>query len=345
MNILELAAHIGLEPKWKASTAGGEYHSSCPVCGGTDRFYMQPYKQMSKCKGFYSCRQCNTTGDAIQFARQFLNFSFHKAAQTVNATISEDTQYQILKQSYSPRLITLKEPPKKWTETATKYMEQAYTQLLHKKDTLEFLASRGITINIIHQYKFGWSPKDNFFLRSDWGLEEQQSINGKPRKLWIPKGLIIPINKPNEQIVRLKVRRSDWKNGDTLPKYIAISGSMNGLSLIGNQKHTTIVVVESELDAYALNCIVGDFIFVVAVGSNIKNPDNLTDYYAKNASNLLICHDNDTAGKKMFAKWCNLYFHAKALSTPVGKDIGEAIQKDFNIKEWLLQTIKGIHAY
>jgi DNA primase len=339
MTILDLAVQIGLYPRRKSSTAGGEYHSSCPICGGTDRFYIQPYKQMNKCSGSYCCRQCGVKGDAIQFARQFLNLSFQEAVRTVDATIQERTSFPLLKQSYAPQITTLNEPSMHWTARATDYVERAHKQLLLEKDVLRFLYSRGLPIEIIRRYKLGWSSKDQFFSRTDWGLEEQYSPNGKLAKLWIPKGLLIPVHKSTGQIIRLKVRRHDWKEGDTLPKYAAISGSMNGLSIIGNPKHNVMVVMESELDAYAVDYLAHDFAFVVAVGSNIKNPDNVTDYHAKNTQTLLICHDNDEAGNKMLSKWYRLYPHARSYPTPIGKDIGEAIQNGFDVREWLLQSI------
>lgn len=71
MTILDMAMQRGIRPKWVAGTAGGEYHSECPECGGMDRFYIQPHKQMKNCKGYFCCRKCGTSGDAIQFARKF----------------------------------------------------------------------------------------------------------------------------------------------------------------------------------------------------------------------------------------------------------------------------------
>src|ERR1700682_3772091 len=53
--------------------------------------------------------------------------------------------------------------------------------------------------------------------------------------------------------------------------------------------------------------------------------------WAQLARNLLICHDNDAAGEKMFAKWKRLYPDAVKYPTPVGKDIGEAIEMGFDV--------------
>ncbi len=339
MTILELAHQIGLNPKWVASTGGGEYHSACPTCGGTKRFYMHPSKQMSKCMGAYRCRECGIHGDAIEFARRFLNLSFQEAAQTVNAIIIEKTISPTFKKSYSSQITKLKPPPEKWISDASDFVEQAHQRLLHRKDILNFLASRGIPINVVIRHKLGWSEKDEYFSRPDWGLDKQLNDNGKARLLWIPKGIVIPSIEPSGKVVRLKIRRCDWKKGDELPKYVAISGSMNGLNLIGNTTHNSMLVVESELDGYATENAVSDFAFVIAVGSNTKNPDNLTDNLAKNKTHLCILHDNDDAGRVMLRKWQQLYPHAKGYTTPIGKDIGEAIEQGLNIRSWILTKI------
>lgn len=336
MIILELAMQIGLRPQWKASTAGGEYFSQCPSCGGTDRFYIQPHKPMSKCSGFYCCRRCGIAGDAIEFARKFLNLSFQDAAQAAQATLSDAATLCLRKPVASHA--TLQEQSHTWTAMATEYVEYAHQTIVQNPDALRFLAARGISRDIAHRYKFGLVTKEYFPLRSDWGLQEQVSAEGKQSKLWIPRGILIPISNQNGQVIRLKIRRHDRQQEGKQPKYVVIPGSMNGLSIIGDTRHDVLVVVESELDAYAIHEAASDFACVVAVGSNTKNPDNVTHYYAQRAPILLICYDNDDAGKTMFAKWRGLYPHAIGYPTPFGKDVGEAIQQGLNVRQWLLQA-------
>jgi DNA primase len=230
----------------------------------------------------------------------------------------------------------LQAPSKEWVMHASDFVDQAHERLLRKSDALEYLTRRGLPFAAVKLYKLGWSDKDLFLPRASWGLAEQLDT----RSLWIPRGLVIPIMEHDGKVVRLKVRRYDWHEGDKLPKYVAIPGSMNGLSIIGTNKQAKIVVVvESELDAYALDFIARDLICTIAVGSNIKNPDNVTDRLACKAQHLLISHDNDDAGTKMLNKWQRLYPHARNYPTPIGKDIGEAIQNEFNIREWLLAAM------
>lgn len=337
MNLIQLAEQASLKPKWAAGTHGGEYHASCPNCGGKDRFYIQPNRKMKNCAGYYSCRQCDAHGDAIEFARTYLHCSFQEAVELTGATIS-DNEFAFT--SVITQLpTTLKAPPAEWIANATKFAHEAHKKLLLEKGLILWLAQRGIPYETIVRFKLGWSDKDLFISREHWGLPKISDEKGVSRKLLIPRGLIIPIMDMNGGVIRLKVRRSNWLEGDKLPKYMAISGSMNGLSIIGSSSRDVVIVVESELDAFALHHVVGDIACVIAVGSNIKNPDNVTDKIAQRAKHLIICHDNDAAGDTMLNKWKKMYHPAIAYPAPIGKDIGEAIQNGFNIREWLLKLI------
>lgn len=338
MNILDLAYKTGIQPKRVSGTCGGEYHSACPACGGRDRFYIQPQRQMAKCLGFYSCRKCGITGDAIQFARDFLNYSFQEAAECVNATIEENILPPSSFTQKSVSMAILQRPHILWMQEAKKLVAEAHKRILHDKSTLNYLAKRGLPLDAVVRHKLGVNNADTLIPRCNWGLEEVIKDNGQTQKLWIPHGLTIPTIESSGDVTRIKIRRLNWHTEDVLPKYIAVSGSMNGLNIIGSQARSILIIVESELDAYAVHYAVGDFAVAIAVGSNIKNPDNVTNRLAKNVKQILICHDNDEAGFKMLNKWQTLYSHAIAYPTPIGKDIGEAIEQGFNIRNWILNA-------
>ena len=71
--ILELLIQYGHQIKRKGNN---EFSSSCPACGGTDRFIIKATDQGSR----YFCRQCEIKGDAIEYLRTFRNMSFKDAA-------------------------------------------------------------------------------------------------------------------------------------------------------------------------------------------------------------------------------------------------------------------------
>ncbi len=340
--IIELARVIGLDPKWAASTAGGEYKSACPACGGDDRFYIQPYKQQKNCVGYYCCRVCKKSGDAIQFCIDFFGDSVQSACDRLGVTLQEKPRYstqvlpllKALKKQAVHKPFEVIAPSTEWIKKAGAFVNWSHDQLLHNPGAIKYLTQRGIPLEAIKLYKIGLCPRTLHRQRTGWGLQDQ----GDSKYIWLPEGIVIPVINPNGDVIRLKIRRKDYRDGDEFPKYVAVSGSANGLNIIGDKSCDTAIVVESELDAYALHYAVGDFAIIIAVGSNIKNPDNMTDYLAKQKSKLLICYDNDDAGRKMLDKWAGLYSHARGYPTPVGKDIGEAIQGNVNIREWLLNA-------
>lgn len=340
MNILDMAIQKGIHPKWVAGTAGGEYHSGCPECGGTDRFYIQPNRQMKYCRGYFCCRQCGMSGDTIQFAKHFLNLTFQQAVKEIGITISDSQRYlQALTQSYHFRPTVLYKPKMQWISCATEFVEEAHTQLLHNNEILNYLHNRGIPFNIITKYKLGWAASSQFIDRSLWGLSEEYNQSGNLKRLFLSRGIVIPSIDKSGEVIRLKIRRSDWAKNDKLPKYMIIPGSMNGLSILEGPTDN-LIIVESELDAYLLHAISSDFATIVSVGGNIKNPDNVVDRLAKNTNKLLINHDNDSGGKAMLAKWRKLYSHAIPCPTPIGKDIGEAFAEGFDVKSWLMEILK-----
>lgn len=337
MDLIQLAQQTGLKPKWAAGTQGGEYHSSCPACGGKDRFYIQPKRQMKNCLGFYCCRRCEGSGDTIQFACDFLEYSFKEAVELVGAVIPESTS--IFKPQTILNPTALKLPPKEWLIGARELVDDCHKTLLRKKLLHQELAQRGITHNVIVNHKIGWLERDRFIARDFWGLPEELNEDGVQRQIYIPRGIVIPIIESNGNVIRLKIRRSQWNEGDKKSKYATVSGNMKGLSIIGSQSKNVVVIVESEFDAFAIDEVAGDAVCAIAAGSNITTPDIVTDRTVRNAKQLIICHDNDKGGKTMLAKWKKLYRHAIAYPTPIGKDIGEAIQQGLDVREWLLEMI------
>ena len=340
--LLDLAKEMGLEPKKVASTGGGEYHCSCPSCGGRDRFFIQPNYKMKNCIGRYACRQCDIKGDTIQFCREILGLEWEQAIEKSHARVP---QMPTVLRFEKPTSRQIKPPPIKWQEKAKVFIDWASKEIEKRPDILDWLEKRGISRNAVKDYQIGYTqnPKSKYgeFRRpfSEFGLQEEFRQDGRLKEIWIPKGIVIPTIEPSGAVVRLKIRRDNWKPTDKFSKYVVVSGSMQGMNLVGDRGKRVMVVVESELDAYSLHHKVKDFAFAVAVGSNNKNPDNFTDHLAKIKHFLLICHDNDEGGVTMLEKWRGLYPHAKAHPSSTGKDIGEAVNKGVDLREWLLSGL------
>jgi DNA primase len=345
MSLLEIAKELGLEPVKVSSTSGGEFHSSCPECGGADRFCLWPEKKQKKCSGSYWCRQCDIRGDSIQFCRDFLGMDFKDACRKVHAAIEINKADQsILKPKDNFKPVEL--PPKLWREKVGLFIDWAHKQIKSQADELQFLSDRGLPLEAVESYKIGYSinikaPHGDFFRDlEEFGLPDEKKPDGTLKRLWIPSGIVIPTIEPSGEITRLKIRRRNWKPDDKFPKYVALKGSMLGMNLIGDVSKELMIVVESELDGYSLHWAAKEFAFIVSVGSNLKTPDNVTNHLARTKKRLLIAHDNDSAGVAMLKKWRRIYPHAIGCPVPLGKDVGEAVQNGIDIKDWLLSLIR-----
>jgi len=341
MELIDLALQISLAPKRVASTHGGEYHSACPKCGGKDRFFMQPHRKMKNCLGYYCCRQCESSGDTIQFGMDFCGMTFPETIKYLGLSELPNKSFlfklskvdrQIEPVTFKP--VQLVRPTQKWVERATSFVEEAHENILKHKVALRCLSDRGLPIEAVKRYKIGYNVK----LRSDkfchWGLDAADE-----RFIWLPKGFVLVTTDENGNVLRIKIRRTGWIEGDRYPKFAIVPGGANGFGVVGDVKNKIMFVVEAELDGYAIHNVVGDIAFVVVVGGSVKSPDNFVNYLAETVSGLLVVHDNDDAGLKMLEKWQQIYSHAKACPTPYGKDIGEAIGKGLDLKSWLLGKI------
>ena len=349
--LLDLAIEKGLSPVRVSNTEGGEYHSACPLCGGKDRFVIQPYKQGTRCIGRYFCRQCKPKGgDTLSFCIDIMGKTYQEAEQIVGVNTLKShnksfTSSNFFHKQIKKELAPLNKPPDLWIEKASELIDLCHKNLLQHEASLKYLCNRGVTLEAVNKYKIGLCLQDQYPVRSSWGLEEEPL-----KELWVPVGIIIPTIEPSGVIVAIKVRCRNYKKDDKYPKYVAIPGSAKGLRFYGNKKLDVMIIVESEFDAIAIDASAGDIAFAIAVGGCTKNPDNVSDYYAKNKKHVLVFPDNDldNTGQKMSDKWQkdfdsirieNGLTPLKPCLAPNGKDIGEYIQQGGDLRSFILQVL------
>jgi len=335
MKILKLLTSDGYFLKKQASTHGGEYAGACPWCGGKDRFRVWPnYKN-----GRYWCRQCGKNGDCIQYLRDGKGFSYKEACEYLNVQ-PKYNQTEFIRNNESPvwtPRLTL-QPEKAWQKKA-KYFLDNTSQNIPKK-ILGWLYDRGLSKKTIEKYKLRWNLKNLFKERKSWGLAEIISDQtNKPKKLWLPCGLVIPYI-ADGKIIRLRVRRF---SSDNQP-YIIVPGSDTRPMILSNDNNKTVVVLESELDALMIHEKAGDIVCVIALGNAQSRPDRITDKILKQAELILLALDYDDAGSKESVNWWpEHYDNIQRWPSAIGKDPGEDYQKGIDIREWIkagLQEIK-----
>lgn len=327
MIMLELAMQVGLNPKKVSSAKGGEYHSSCPGCGGKDRFRVQPAINR------YACRQCECKGDAIQFCRDFLQMSFQEACERVNG---ENAEFLPALRSVSlyPSVRPLRTL---WIKKADEFVELSNQRLLIDPMQLKRMyKERGLKEETIRIYRLGWNPVNQFSRLSEWGLEETE----KSQKMCLPKGIVIPsLDFSSNTLNKIKIRRSDWQEGDRY-KYHEVSGGSNLFPFYGLKTNQIALVVESELDAMLLVQEIGDFCSCIALGGASKEPDIVTAEWLKARKLILYSLDCDETGRKRYDYWRSHFPNLRAWPADSNKSPADSFIKDgVNLKKWYLAGV------
>lgn len=324
MGVLLIAIADGLNPRRVAATKGGEYHSPCPGCGGKDRFII--WNKLDR----YFCRQCKKAGDEIQYKRDFHGLTYKEACEK-NGMVPKEKKTLLNNKNialYEPKIV--QEPALEWKKQAFSFIQYCKDQLNKTPYALELLKGRRLSKEFIDRFHLGWNPKTVWLNRSDWGMEAGE------KKLWVPKGLLIPtydstFNNPS----KLKVRRSEWVAGDKLPKYVEISGSAQRPSIYGCEIGKPIIVVESELDAILLQQCARDLCCSLALGGASKRPDSKTHSLLVNAPVIFFSLDVDSAGAMAYRWWKQTYPKIRLLLPPIGKSPGDALIAGIDLRKWI----------
>lgn len=351
--ILELLRARSLEPRKMAGTHGGEYACPCPGCGGRDRMRVWPEQGDG---GTWYCRQEDKGGDCIEFLRHFDGLTFGEACKRLGLERRLERHRLTVprmpgeERPFEPRE-RLAVPPAAWRDHAARLVSHAHAVLMADNERLDELARRGITRDAAARYRLGWLPGERgkacyFRARQAWGLAPQLNDQGRPKRLWIPCGLVIPALGQQGEILRLRVRRPDAhrEQSNNSAKYVVIPGSsMHPLLLRPGSR--AFVVVESELDAIACASAAEDAgmdVGAVAVGTNMGKPDVLAHRALSRALAIMVALDFDAPGKdgerpgaKGYAFWARAYRTARRTPVPRGKDPGEAVAHGVNLALWL----------
>ena len=332
MNILNILHQDGHQVFKKTSD---EYAGPCPFCGGTDRFIVQPAKGEA---GRYWCRQCNRSGDLIQYLRDTKGMSYRGACSYLGQAPrrAHATAQPTITPSWEPRVA--KQPAALWCEKAGAFLEYAQKCLAGKEgaEGRAFLRDRSLSDATIKTACLGWSPKDFYRSRVVWGLPHELSEKtGKPKKLWLPRGLVIPYH-IGSKVVRLRVRRPQPGLKD---RYRIVAGSDTRPLILGctdKDKHQMWIIVESELDALLIHQEAGDLVGVVGLGNAQARPNTSAHERLAQAEMILLSLDSDRAGaKESWDWWRKHYKQATRWPCVAGKDPGEMAQSGIDIRSWV----------
>lgn len=335
MNVLDLALQR-VKLRKVATTNGGEWQGPCPACGGEDRFHVWPQQQDGK--GGYWCRGCDRTGDNIQFLRDFDGLSFKEACMQLNMDMPDIRGHgEAIKKQRPPQDNTAFQPNHHtppadlWREKAEKFVAWSRDALAKNAEIIARMAERGISAEAAATFRLGWNAgengKDIYRARKAWGLEEVLKDDGKPKALWIPRGLVIP-HLVNGVVHRVRIRRPEGE-----PRYYVLPGSSMGTMIIGADRRA-FVIVESELDAMAV-AMAQDMAGSMAMGSVSAKPDAESFTVLQGSLQILNALDYDAAGSHAMAWWTEQFSQCERWPVPKGKDPGDARRMGIDLDSWI----------
>jgi len=357
MGILDAVSNK-TQVKKVASTKGGEYAGPCPICGGSDRFRVWPADKGGE--GSWWCRGCGKGGDLVQWHVDFEGMAYKDAFRAAGrAPLTPDSGYVSKRQQRLQAVSTLPVADKKpdfiprrhespietWQIKARELVDASHARLLETPKVLGWLHARGLDLDAVKAFSLGWFPgeRDNPCMwrpRLSWGLPEVLNNSGKPKKLWIPRGVVIPWI-VNGEIKRIKIRRPKADLGDKGVKYYLIPGSVSEAALF-NPDRKAFVVLESELDAMLIAAKAGGLVGSVALGSAGNKPGAYSWDRLRHALRVLVALDNDDAGDKAYAWWSEHFDNAKRWPVSVGKDPGEAFAQGVDIRQWVMEGLPPV---
>ncbi len=338
MDILTALEARGIELKKVATTHGGEYAGPCPKCGGRDRFRCWP--QEGGNGGRFFCRQCDKAGDLIEFYRWLDGMTYKDAceaagvdAKTYQADYAKPKIKQPERSAFAPQAYD--DPQELWREHAHKFVMACHAELMSSASALARLErTRGIRPETVERYKLGMNTDTAFYRpRASWGLPDVLKENGQPKKLWVPRGLVIPCYRV-DTLLRVRVRRpkEDLRNADD-PRYYFVPGSSAVIMRSGDRMRAY-MVVESDLDMIRVHQDAGDLVGVVSMGTSSAKPDAECHRHLSGADVILVALDFDDAGGKGWSWWRDTYRQAERWPTPEGKDPGE--MQGFDVRSWVI---------
>ncbi len=322
-NLLDFTMEDGFIVAATSTSRGGQWNGSCPFCGGTDRFRIQPYQGSY---GWFACNQCGRKGSAIDYLILKRGLSKRDALAMVGWTPKESS----LPHSQLPGGVfdvcpQWDEPPQRWQEGALDFSQRCQRLLWSERgrDALAYLRQRGLTDATIKAAQLGYQPHEAYGSAQVWG-----------RAVKLPQGLVIPWFFQG-RLWRLTIRDIRLPSGSRR-RYTQVAGGSNGLYLADSLalKRPLVVMTEGELDALSVMQECGDQVAVVATGTTQGSHTPRWVAMLAHQPQVLIAFDAEGAGDRAARWWMERLEHAQRLR-PWWKDANQMLQDGADLRDWL----------
>jgi DNA primase len=268
--------------------------------------------------GYRCFGACARGGDLFDWLQRYRQLSFTEALDVLGQPMPMIRQ---VKQD----LVSTEPPAFAWQEAARKGIEAAEDKLwsLEGQAALTYLFKRGLTSRTIKTARLGYVSGRYHGWQNLYGLK-------------VPCGIVIPWFAAGA-LWAVKVRRASGE-----PKYVQIAGgSSHGLYNADSlEDRGSALMCEGEFDTLIAQQEADELVAAVSLGS-ASAALSIRWYSALvTCSDILVCYDNDAAGKKGAARLQQLSPRFRPISVPHGKDITEFYLDGGDVYAWIGRTLR-----
>lgn len=292
---------------------GRAYLWKCPFHNEHKGFSLAVWANGYRCFG-----ACDTSGDALDWLRNYRRLSFVEALRVLGEPVEEPVTHE-------RRLKSPSEPPEwAWQRAAEHIVSQAEEMLWSEagEPALNYLTGRGLTTRTIRTARLGYIPGD---------FREWRTLEG----LEVPCGITIPWFAA-DALWAVKVRRAYGT-----PKYQQVKGG-NTNGLYGADRlvdHEVALFSEGEFDALLAGQEAGELTAVVTLSSATATLSSRWYAELTRCHTILVAYDRDAAGEKGANRLLTLSRRFRPIDIPSGKDITEFYLQGGDIYLWIEQAL------
>ena len=300
-----------LSPYLKLQRSGAAHKALCPF-----HDEKSPSFVINRGDSHYHCFGCGAHGDAIQFLMTHLKMSFVEAVEVLADRFHVQLEeVQADNQPKGPPKIILKDA----MERACQFYQFYLLHSLEGHAALDYLYSRGITLDFIQQFQLGLAPKQpNLFLKVMWehkisnAILEEVGLYTKGREFFSDR-ITIPIRDGQGSVIGFSARKyktdtfgGKYVNSPETPLFKK-SKVLFGLSFSRKTiaKTRKALIVEGQIDA--LRLIYSGFDWTVAGQGTAFGEDQAKELIHLGVRQIYLGLDGDTAGSEAAVKIGNIF--------------------------------------
>lgn len=322
-----------LSPYVDFKRAGAAFKALCP-------FHDEKSPSFSIQKGdtHYHCFGCGAHGDAVRFYMSHLNLNFYDAVESLAEKFQVHLDKVDSKEEYKgPSKAVMKEA----LDSASLFFQFCLLHTPEGHEALQYLFRRGITLEFIRKFQFGWAPSAPGFFRkcmhekriSDEVLAGAGLLSGNDSgryREFFSERITIPIQNAQGAVIGFTARKI--KEETFGGKYINTSETplfkksrvLFGILYSRKRiiKERKVIVVEGQLDA--LRLIDSGFDYTVAGQGTAFGEGHVEELMGMGITTAYLALDPDNAGREATVKVGDLFqkrgVEVKVALLPKGSD-------------------------